>query len=159
MHLKTLFSTPARAWPLWVLGLWGHFTIAPRWLVMLSVQSELGWYDHEDVPGVAIAPMSLPLFTAITAPFWIRFLRKHLRDYPGHVPLWIWRADRAERSAWYTILCALACAWSIKMGFEQIETGLHVMSVFYFGCTVMWVSLRAVMLGKLQTLSAQNEDR
>lgn len=155
MHLKTLFSTPARAWPLWVLGLWGHFTFAPRWLVPFYIGRDLGLYDQEDVPVVALAPAAYIGITLITAPFWIWFLRAHLRDYPGHVPLWIWLTDQPWISGLYTGVCALACWWSISRGLHSIEIGLQVMSIFYFGCTAMWVSLRAVMLGKLRVLGEE----
>ncbi len=152
--IKDLFSTPARAWSLWVLAMWGHFTFPFRMGFELQRSFHLTSCYHNKglyfglwvCGGVAVA----------TGFLWWLLIRWCLQNYPGRVVVWMWRKDHAHKSGWYTVVCALACGWSMKRGVDCLALGMSAMGAFYVGCISLWVSLRAVALAKLPLIAPQD---
>lgn len=112
---------------------------------------DLGRYP--DSHGMYVGIFGMGVLTLLVGFGWRRFLGGCLQNYPGRVPLWIWREDHPEKSIRYTVVCALACAWSMKRGCDCFDIYMPAMAVFYFGCTTLWLSLRAVVLAKLPAQS------
>ncbi len=110
----------------------------------------LGLYP--DSEGMYVGLMGYGVLTFLTGFLWCRFLRGCLQNYPGSVSLWVWRKDHAEASVHYTVACGLACAWSVYHGSDCLTLHMPAMAVFYFGCTSLWVSLRAVALAQLPVI-------
>jgi hypothetical protein len=147
--LHYLFSTPARSWSLWVVGICGQLSLPARLTWEIS-EADMRYPEATDGPG----PEFLAMFAfGWTALFWFPILREFLHNYPGRVPLWIWRKDHGLSSLTSTLICGLACAWSIYRGLSAQSLMLpYYVSVFYFGCVVFWLSLRAVVLAKLPVI-------
>ncbi len=143
--LKNFFSTPLSASPLWVLSVWFYISV-PVHCALISEQQR-GVRPQLSFSEVGL--MFLWVTAGVFAVFWWSILKRVLRDYPGRVSLWIWRADRPYSSLGATVLCGYACLLSVEAGVGLLRLNLVLLAVFYWGCIALWLSFRAVVLAKL----------